>query len=161
MLKSSFKKHLIWLIPVIALIALVLLMKASGNGQTQIQPTAAKKHLVSVMPIEWHGQYVQKRLVVGRAEALQTTAIGFDLPGAVVDILVDEGQMVIQGQVLAQLDDQRLMAQMSELSAIYPNDCVFQNNVATDSRRKLPPNPREGCHPCWCKQARQEKGIQR
>jgi RND family efflux transporter MFP subunit len=134
--QAGYKKHLIWLIPVIALIALVLLMKASGNGQTQIQPTAAKKHLVSVMPIEWHGQYVQKRLVVGRAEALQTTAIGFDLPGAVVDILVDEGQMVIQGQVLAQLDDQRLMAQMSELSAIL-NRANSEANLAKLSLKRV------------------------
>jgi RND family efflux transporter MFP subunit len=113
-----YKKHLIWLIPFIALVALILLMKASGSGQTQPPPTEAKKHLVNVMPIKWHEQYVQKRLVVGRAEAPQTAAIGFDLAGSVVNILVDEGQRVIQGQILAELDDQRLKAQMSELSAI-------------------------------------------
>jgi RND family efflux transporter MFP subunit len=114
----SYKKYLIWLIPFIALIALVVLMKASGNGQTQQAPTEAKKLLVNVMPIEWHEQYQQKRLVVGRAEAPQTAAIGFDLSGSVVDILVDEGQVVVAGQILAKLDNQRLRAQMSELSAI-------------------------------------------
>ena len=77
--QPSFKKYLIWLIPSIALAALVLLMKISGNGQAVQPPTQAKKHLVNVMPIEWHEQYVQKRLVVGHAEAPQTTAIGFDL----------------------------------------------------------------------------------
>jgi RND family efflux transporter MFP subunit len=70
------------------------------------------------MSIEWHEQYVQKRLVVGRAEAPQTAALGFDLAGSVVKILVDEGQRVTQGQILAELDDQRFRAQMSELSAI-------------------------------------------
>ena len=54
--------------------------------------------LVNVMPIEWHEQYVQKRLVVGRAEAPQTAAIGFDLAGSVVNILVDEGQRVTKGK---------------------------------------------------------------
>lgn len=116
--QSGYKKYLLWLIPLFALIALVLLMKASGNGQTQPPPTETKKHLVNVMPIEWHEQYVQKRLVVGRAEAPQTAAIGFDLAGSVVNILVDEGQRVTQGQILAELDDQRLRAQMLELSAI-------------------------------------------
>jgi len=116
--QPSYKRHLIWLVPLIALIALVLLMKASGNGQTQQVPTNAKKHLVNVMPIEWHQQYVQKRLVVGRAEAQQTAALGFDLGGSVVNIWVDEGQKVSQGQILAELDNQRHRAQMSELSAI-------------------------------------------
>jgi hypothetical protein len=27
-----------------------------------------------------------------------------------------------------------------------PIDCVFQTKVATDSRRSLPPIPRESCH---------------
>jgi len=117
-LQSSYKRYLIWLIPFIALSALVVLLRASGNGQTQQTPTQVKKLLVNVMPIQWHEQYKQKRLIVGRAEAPQTAAIGFNLSGSVVDIFVDEGQRVVAGQILAKLDDQRLRAQMSELSAI-------------------------------------------
>lgn len=115
---SGYRKYLIWFIPFIALVALVLLMKASGNGQVQLPPTEAKKHLVNVMPIQWHQQYRQKRLVVGRAEASQLATLGFDVTGSVVNILVDEGQMVVQGQILAELDEKRLKAQMNELSAI-------------------------------------------
>jgi len=134
--QSRFKKYLIWLIPFIALIALVVLMKASGNGQTQQAPTEAKKLLVNVMPIQWHEQYVQKRLVVGRAEAPQTAAIGFDLSGSLVDILVDEGQGVVTGQVLAKLDDQRLRAQMNELSAIL-NRATSEANLAEISLKRV------------------------
>jgi RND family efflux transporter MFP subunit len=134
--QPSFKKYLIWLIPFIALAALVLLMKTSGNGQTVEPPTEAKKHVVNVMPIEWHEQYVQKRLVVGHAEAPQTTAIGFDLTGAVVDILVDEGQAVVEGQILAKLDDQRLRAQMDELSAIL-NRAKSEANLSKISFKRV------------------------
>jgi RND family efflux transporter MFP subunit len=134
--QSRFKKYLIWLIPFIALIALVVLMKASGNGQTQQAPTEAKKLLVNVMPIQWDQQYVQKRLVVGRAEAPQTAAIGFDLSGPVLDILVDEGQGVFTGQVLAKLDDQRLRAQMNELSAIL-NRATSEANLAEISLKRV------------------------
>ncbi|MFT4746177.1 MAG: RND family efflux transporter MFP subunit [Congregibacter sp.] len=134
--QPSYKKHLIWLLPFIALIALVLLMKASGNGQTQQATTDRKKLLVNAMPIEWHEQYVQKRLVVGRAEAPQTAAIGFDLSGSVVDILVDEGQVVLEGQILAKLDDQRLRAQMSELSAIL-NRAKSEANLAEISLKRV------------------------
>jgi len=134
--QPSYKKHLVWLIPIIALIALVMLMKASGNGQTEQPPSVAKKHLVNVMPIEWYEQYVQKRLVVGHAEAPQTAAIGFDLEGSVVDILVDEGQTVVQGQILAELDDQRFRAQMSELSAIL-NRAKSEANLAELSLKRV------------------------
>jgi RND family efflux transporter MFP subunit len=134
--QPGFKKYLLWLIALIALIALVLLMKASGNGQTQQPPTEAKKHLVYVMPIEWHEQYVQKRLVIGRVEALQTAALGFDLAGSVVKILVDEGQSVTQGQILAELDDQRLRAQMSELTAIL-NRARSEENLAELSLKRV------------------------
>jgi RND family efflux transporter MFP subunit len=131
-----YKRYLIWLIPCIALVALILLMKASGKGQTQQAPSEAKKLLVNVTPIVWHQQYVQKRLVVGRAEALQTAAIGFDLSGLVVAILVDEGQAVVEGQVLAKLDDQRLRAQMSELSAIL-NRARSEANLAEISLQRV------------------------
>tara|TARA_R110002153_G_scaffold202088_1_gene355271 strand:- start:12923 stop:14089 length:1167 start_codon:yes stop_codon:yes gene_type:complete len=134
--QSGYKKHLVWLIALIALIALVLLMKASGTGQTQQAPIVAKKHLVNVMPIKWHEQYVQKRLVVGRAEAPQTAAIGFDLAGSVVNMLVDEGQTVTQGQILAELDDARLKAQMIELSAIL-NRANSEANLAKLSLKRV------------------------
>ena len=115
---SGFKRYLIWVIPCIALIALVLLMKASGSGQTGPAPTQVTKNLVNTMSIQWRDQYQQKRLVVGSAEASQTAAIGFDLGGAVENIFVDEGQHITKGQLLAKLDDQRLNAQMTELTAI-------------------------------------------
>jgi RND family efflux transporter MFP subunit len=134
--QARYKKYLIWLIPFIALIALVVLMKASGNGQTQQAPTEVKKLLVNVMPIQWDQQYVQKRLVVGRAEAPQTAAIGFDLSGPVMDILVDEGQWVVEGQILAKLDDQRLRAQMNELSAIL-NRATSEANLAEISLKRV------------------------
>ena len=35
---------------------------------------------------------------------------------------------------------------------------VFQSKVATDSRRKLPPIPREGCHPFQSKAATLNSG---
>jgi RND family efflux transporter MFP subunit len=92
--------------------------------------------LVNVMLIKWHEQYVQKHLVVGLAEAPQTAAVGFDLAGSVVDMLVNEGQVVVQGQMLAKLDDQRLRAQMSELSAIL-NRAKSEANLAELSLKRV------------------------
>lgn len=134
--QPGYKKYLVWLLPCMALFALILLMKASGSGQTQQAATEITKPLVNVMPIAWQQQYVQKRLVVGRAEAPQTAVIGFDLAGAVVNIVVDEGQKVTQGQLLAELDDQRFKAQMIELSAIL-NRANSEANLAKLSLKRV------------------------
>lgn len=134
--QTSFKKYWIWLIPFTALLALILLMKASGSGQTQLAPTDIKKPLVNVMPVQWHEQYVQKHLIVGRVEAPQTAAVGFDLTGSVVNIVVDEGQSVTQGQILAELDTLRLDAQMTELTAIL-NRAKSDANLAKLSLKRV------------------------
>jgi RND family efflux transporter MFP subunit len=112
------KKYFVLVIPVIALFALALLMRASGGGQTAPTSEQAKKHLVNVISIQLRDNYIQQRLSIGRVEANQTTAIGFDLAGSVIELLVDEGDVVSQGQILARLDQQRLNAQMSELNAV-------------------------------------------
>jgi RND family efflux transporter MFP subunit len=116
--QSGYKRYLVWLIPFIAVVALVLLMKASGNGQTTPPPLKVEAQLVNVMPVELSAEYQQTRLVVGIVEAKQTSAIGFELAGMVERITVDEGQIVKKGQVLARLDQKRLLAQKSELGAL-------------------------------------------
>ena len=49
--------------------------------------------------------------------------------------------------------DASMMARLKELEdenrrlkKMYAEECVFQTKVATDSRRSLPPIPRESCH---------------
>lgn len=98
-------------------IALIILMSVSGSGQSIEAPSIAKLHRVDVMPIESQQQYILKRIVVGKIEATQTADVGFDLSGIVINTLVDEGDEVSKGQLIAVLDNQRLLAQMSELNA--------------------------------------------
>ncbi|MFT4937287.1 MAG: RND family efflux transporter MFP subunit [Paraglaciecola sp.] len=98
-------------------IALTILMSVSGAGQSIETPSIAKLHRVDVMPIELQQQYILQRIVVGKIEATQTADVGFDLSGIVVTTLVDEGDEVNEGQLIAVLDKQRLLAQMNELYA--------------------------------------------
>jgi RND family efflux transporter MFP subunit len=53
-----------------------------------------------------------------------------------MDILVDEGQVVVAGEILAKLDDKRLRAQMSELSAIL-NRAESEANLAELSFKRV------------------------
>jgi RND family efflux transporter MFP subunit len=114
---KSSKTTLVLSTVILPFIALILLMGVSGSGQSFETPSIAKLHRVDVMPIELQQQYILKRNVVGKIEASQTADVGFDLSGIVTNTLVDEGDEVSAGQLIAVLDDQRLLAQMNELNA--------------------------------------------
>ncbi len=60
-------------------------------------------------------QYVLKRFFLGRVEAARSSDVGFELDGKIDSILVDEGDQVIKGQILAHLDIDRLQARKREL----------------------------------------------
>ena len=61
--------------------------------------------------------YTVTRAFVGRVEARQESDLGFEVPGLITGILVDEGDRVEAGQVLAKLDTQLLEARREELRA--------------------------------------------
>lgn len=61
--------------------------------------------------------YTLSRRFTGQVEATQTSAIGFELAGRVNAINADEGDIIKQGQLLAQLDTERLLAKRNELIA--------------------------------------------
>ena len=115
--KKLAKPIVILLTVILPFIALIILMSVSGSGQSLKAPSVAKLHRVDVMPIELQQQYTSTRTVVGKIEASQTANVGFDLSGIVVTTLVDEGEEVTKGQLIAVLDNQRQLAQMNELNA--------------------------------------------
>ena len=65
----------------------------------------------------WADGYDVTRSFVGRVEARQESDLGFELAGMVLEILVDEGELVEAGAVIAVLDSERLNAQRQELVA--------------------------------------------
>ncbi len=61
--------------------------------------------------------YTQKSVFTGTVEAGRSSALGFDANGRVLQVLVEEGDQVEAGQVLARLDTARLQASRAELTA--------------------------------------------
>ena len=114
---SPTKTTLMLFTVLLPFIALTILMSVSGSGQSIEASSIAKLHRVDVMTIELQQQYILKRVVVGKIESTQTADVGFDLSGKVLNTLVDEGDEVSEGQLIAVLDNQRLLAQMNELYA--------------------------------------------
>ncbi|MEM9433814.1 MAG: efflux RND transporter periplasmic adaptor subunit [Pseudomonadota bacterium] len=80
-------------------------------------PEAAAVIPVTVSPLEITEAYSVQRVFVGQIEPQQTVSISFELSGKLADILVDEGDTVTQGQLLAQQDISLLQAEQARLQA--------------------------------------------
>lgn len=110
--KSAFA-----LIVMMAFAALIGLLVVSGRGQVTPTLTATPIQVVDIMPISLIQQYSERRVAVGQVEANHLSSLGFDRAGELVQTFVDEGQKVEAGQIMAQLDQQRLRVNLQEISA--------------------------------------------
>ena len=63
------------------------------------------------------GEYAVRREFVGRVEATRQSRVGFELGGELNAVLVDEGDDVSSGAILARLDTERLAARLAEAEA--------------------------------------------
>ena len=73
--------------------------------------------LVRVAPAVPAESFRVRREFVGRVEAARTSDVGFELPGALAAVSVDEGAEVAGGAELARLDTARLQAALAEAEA--------------------------------------------
>ncbi len=72
---------------------------------------------VSIAPLESQTQYQIEREFAGLVIAAQSTDLGFELNGKVASLIVNEGEQVAAGSVLATLDMQLLQNRREELLA--------------------------------------------
>lgn len=101
----------------IPLFLLILLLYAAGAGQSYAQNDGVRSHHVDVFQVEMQSSYQRKINAVGRVESTQQAIMGFERSGTLQLATVDDGASVEKGQLLAQLDDERLQAQRSEATA--------------------------------------------
>ncbi len=80
-------------------------------------PEAAPVTTVSATPIKHETGYSVERVFIGQVEAQRSADISFELGGKLKEILVDEGDIVEPGQVLATLDVALLNAERDRLTA--------------------------------------------
>ncbi len=73
--------------------------------------------LVETLSVEWRGSFTVTRSFVGRVEARQRTDLGFEIPGTIDAVLVDEGDTVRAGDPIARLNTDRLEATRAERRA--------------------------------------------
>jgi RND family efflux transporter MFP subunit len=73
---------------------------------------------VEVSAVEWATGFEVAERFLGRVEVARASDLGFELSGTLNRVLVEEGESVSKGQVLASLDTDRLEAREAELEAL-------------------------------------------
>ncbi|MEM8732277.1 MAG: efflux RND transporter periplasmic adaptor subunit [Pseudomonadota bacterium] len=80
-------------------------------------PDAAPATPVLTTPIVYAPGYMVERSFIGQVEAQRTVDMSFELAGKLTSVLVDEGDPVMAGEVLARLDTGLLTAERDRLLA--------------------------------------------
>jgi RND family efflux transporter MFP subunit len=106
---------------VIAAIAVAAVIGGSRliaqNADRAAEARTAAPQVVEVVPVHLSDSYTLTRQFVGRTEPARRADLGFEEGGTVVAVLVDEGDPVRDGQVLARLDNRALLAERARLAA--------------------------------------------
>ena len=94
----------------------ILLHGCSLEGRAD---NAAKPYLhqVETQSVRFQPSYHVAREFTGEIKAGQSGELGFEFPGQLESLYVDEGDSVVAGQLLAQLDTRLLEAERAELTA--------------------------------------------
>ncbi len=100
------------------LIAPALLAGVAGCSRPDAAPANQEYlHRVAALKLERASEFEVEREFAGLVVAAQSTDIGFELPGQVEQLLVDEGDVVARGQALAVQDSRLLTSERNDLSA--------------------------------------------
>ena len=102
---------------VIALLVVLVVGSQSPFGIPAAAENFDTVQAVEAATVEYQEHYMYRRDFIGQVEASQTSEAGFEIGGMIRSLLVDEGDVVAAGQVLAQLDTARLQARRSEAEA--------------------------------------------
>nr|WP_226685145.1 MULTISPECIES: efflux RND transporter periplasmic adaptor subunit [Shewanella] len=106
------------------LVALTLMLCLSACQPQPVEQSETKPAVVSSAALVLKPSYTKLQQFSGSVRAGNTTGIGFELPGKLQKLLVDTGDRVERGQLLARLDTSLLKAEQTELEA-----ALDQNNA--------------------------------
>ncbi len=96
--------------------------KASGNGFT-FPPTAVEIAQVKVQKM------IDKFEAVGTIEAIDEITVVSEIDASVISLPFDEGGYIKKGDIIAQLDDSQLAAEVSRNEALYNQSKASYNRI--------------------------------
>ncbi len=94
--------------------SLLVLLSGCESGDAATEPYY---HQVVAQTAIEVPRYTIDRYFVGEVKARQRAELGFEVAGTIEAVLVDEGDSVSKGQVLARLDNRLLNAEIAEIRA--------------------------------------------
>jgi HlyD family secretion protein len=104
--------------PLIAGAALVLILIAAGVWFLKSKPSAAAVHTVMAQPMTSGGPPSSSVLdATGYVTARREATVSAQITGTLIDVLIEEGDHVKVGQVLARLDDTQQRAALAQAEA--------------------------------------------
>lgn len=95
------------------------LLSFSGHTARAYEDAAVRPLKVAWTRVSQADSFQYRRELTGVVEAKRSSAVGFEIGGALSAIYFDEGELVEAGTLLAKLDTARLNAQKAELQASY------------------------------------------
>lgn len=114
---QSSNQILLFMLVGASVILLMILMMFSGAGSAKQDSTEVVVQIVDVTPIQYQDTLTKAYRAMGRIESMSQAMIGFERSGRVAQMLVEDGQKVKRGEVIAKLDTKRIDAQLVELNA--------------------------------------------
>jgi len=105
-------------LPLPLAIGVFLLLGSTGCQGTESHAAAAAAPLsVETMEIQARTHYEVRRVFSGTVRSRRTSRLGFERGGLVSEVLVDEGDYVEEGQLIAKLDTAQLRAARRRIAA--------------------------------------------
>ena len=112
---QNSNQSLLFILVGVSVILLMSLMMFSGFGNAQHRSPEVVEHIVDVILIKYQDTFVKDYRAMGRIESTSQALIGFERAGRIAQVLVEDGQRVEHGQIIAKLDTKRIDAQLVEL----------------------------------------------
>ncbi|KAF1016928.1 MAG: Multidrug resistance protein MdtA [Stenotrophomonas maltophilia] len=119
----------------VLLLGLLLLLLFQGVGRTDAQPRSAPP------PVPVVTAQVQQRDVshwqnaVGSVQSLQSAVLRPQVDGVLTEVLFEEGQKVVRGQLLARIDDRAIRASLGGAQAAQGRDAATLQAAQSDLAR--------------------------
>lgn len=95
----------------------LLLLSGCGSDEAGVEETQIRLASAEVLEAKPSPGYPIEERFVGMVEARRRSELAFELAGTIEEVLVDEGESVAAGEILARIDTSRLKAREEELSA--------------------------------------------
>lgn len=89
---------------------------------------------VSVIAVQLEPGYERRVRFTGKVETRRQSDLGFERPGRIISIAVDEGDDVVAGQALARLDDSSLQAEIAQAQASLRSARARQEELENGAR---------------------------